>query len=119
MSVVSEAPELDPLETSPLVEIERTVQARAKDISLDMASAGGAARLRALIADEVARWTDDHKRGLRAIDLADPDTVAERAYRIIAGYGPLEALLRDDDVWEIMGNALEAIFAKRQHGVIG
>ena len=89
-------------EPSPLQEIERRVQLRAKETSLDMAGDDGRARLRSLIADEVAAWSDGYKRGLRAFDLADPEVVAERAYRNLAGYGPLEPLLADDDVWEIM-----------------
>ncbi|MDP8969038.1 MAG: Flp pilus assembly complex ATPase component TadA, partial [Actinomycetota bacterium] len=72
-----------------------------------------------LIDDEVARWSEDYKRGLRPFDLADPETVAERAYRNLAGYGPLEPLLDDDDVWEIMINAPDAIFVKRHAGPSG
>ena len=49
-----------------LEQIERAVQERAKDISLEMRSPEGADKLRALIADEVARWSLDHRRG-------DPD----------------------------------------------
>jgi len=90
------------MEASPLEEIESRVQQRAKDVSLDMAGAGGRTELRALIDDEVSTWSDDYKRGLRAFDLAEPDVVAERAFRNVAGYGPLEPLLADDDVWEIM-----------------
>ena len=104
---------------SPLVEIERAVQERAKDNALDMASADGAPQLRRLIDDEVARWSDDFQRGLRAFDLADPDLVAERASRNLLGYGPLEPLLADDDVWEIMINAPDAIFVKRHKGPSG
>jgi hypothetical protein len=88
----------------PLEEIERSVQERAKDISLEMSGAGKD-KLRALIADEVARWSLDHRRGLRPYDLSEPELVAERAYRNLAGYGPLEPLLEDDDVWEVMVNA--------------
>ena len=91
----------------PLEQIERAVQERAKDISLEMAGPGKD-KLRALIADEVARWSLDHRRGLRPYDLADPDLVAERAYRNLAGYGPLEPLLDDEDVWEVMVNAPDA-----------
>ena len=85
----------------PLEEIERSVQERAKDISLEM-TGGGRDKLRALIADEVARWGLDHRRGLRPYDLSEPDLVAERAFRNLAGYGPLEPLLDDDDktIWE-------------------
>jgi pilus assembly protein CpaF len=102
----------------PLEQIERAVQERAKDISLEMAGPGKD-KLRALIADEVARWSVDHRHGLRPYDLADPDLVAERAYRNLAGYGPLEPLLADDDVWEVMVNSPHAIFVKRHRGTSG
>lgn len=97
-------------ELSPLQEIERRVQLRAKETALYMASDGGRDKLRSLIADEVAAWSDAYKRGLRAFDLAEPDVVAERAYRNLAGYGPLEPLLADDDVWDIMVNAPDGAF---------
>jgi pilus assembly protein CpaF len=106
-------------ELSPLQEIERRVQSRAKETSLDMAGEGGKSKLRGLIAEEVAAWSDAYKRGLRAFDLADPDIMAERAYRNIAGYGPLEPLLADDDVWEIMVNSPDQIFVKRHRGTSG
>jgi pilus assembly protein CpaF len=106
-------------ETSPLAEIERAVQHRAKSISLEMKGNGAAKRLRALIDDEVARWDEDFKRGLRSFELPDPTLVAERAFRNLAGYGPLEPLLDDDDVWEIMINGPDAIFVKRHNGVSG
>jgi len=104
---------------SPLQEIERRVQLRAKETALDLAGDGGRAKLRSLIAEEVAAWSDGYKRGLRAFDLADPDVVAERAYRNLAGYGPLESLLTDDDVWEIMVNSPDQIFVKRHRGTSG
>jgi pilus assembly protein CpaF len=107
------------LEVSPLVEIERAVLERAKAASLDMRGDDGPARLRELIVDEVAQWSADHKRGLRSFDLADPSAVVERAYRNLCGYGPLEPLLADDDVWEIMINAPDAIFVKRHSGDSG
>src|SRR5829696_8816386 len=100
-------------EVSPLVEIERAVLERAKASSVDMGGPDGRAQVHALIVDEVARWSTDHKRGLRSFDLADPPLVVERAYRNLCGYGPLEPLLADDDVWEIMINAPDAIFVKR------
>jgi pilus assembly protein CpaF len=89
-------------ELSPLQEIERRVQARAKEISVEMTTEGGRAKLRALIDDEVQAWSAEYRRGLHSFDLADPEVVAERAFRNLAGYGPLEPLLADDDVWEIM-----------------
>src|SRR5215213_5771284 len=93
---------------SPLAAIEARVQARAKDLALDVGSDGGAARLRALIDDELARWRDDHRRGLHDVDVVDAEVVADRAYRNLVGYGPLEPLLADPDVWEIMVNAPDA-----------
>src|SRR3989440_4954846 len=104
---------------SPLVEVERAVQERAKTTNLDLAADGGPARLRSLIETEVARWSEDYKRGLREFDLADPDMVVERAFRNLAGYGPLEPLLADDDVWEIMVNGPDAIFVRRHRGRSG
>ncbi len=103
-------------ELSPLQEIERRVQERAGNLALDVGDDGGRARLRALVDDEVATWSRDFKRGLRAFDLADPELVATRAYRNLAGYGPLEPLLADDDVWEIMINGPDQIFVKRHQG---
>jgi pilus assembly protein CpaF len=96
---------------SPLEEIERAVQERAKDISLEMSAPGGEAKLRTLITEEVAHWNDDHRRGRRAFALPDPALVAERAFRNLARHGPLTPLLADDDVWEIMLNAPDAAFS--------
>lgn len=106
-------------DVSPLEDIERAVLDRAKAIALDMNSSDGNAKLRALIEDEVSQWSIDHKRGLRSFDLSDPGLVVERAYRNLCGYGPLEPLLDDDDVWEVMINAPDAIFVKRHHGDSG
>lgn len=107
------------IDISPLVEIERAVQARAKDSALDMGSPGGLETLRDLIADEVAKWSVDYARGGRPFDLADPATVAERAFRNLAQYGPLTTLLDDDDVWEVMINAPDSIFVRRHRGQSG
>jgi pilus assembly protein CpaF len=104
---------------SPLVEVERAVQARAKDMSLDMHDPAGRSELRGLLDDEVRRWAEDFDRGRRPVALADPDGVTERAWRNLTGYGPLEPLLADDDVWEIMINAPDAVFVKRHTGLSG
>jgi len=104
---------------SPLVEIERLVQERAKNIALEMSSPAGEAKLRALIAEEVARWGDDHRRGRRPFALGDPDRVAERAFRNLARYGPLTPLLEDEDVWEIMVNDPQTVFVRRHRGPSG
>ena len=104
---------------SPLLEIELAVQARAKDLSIDVARTGGREQLRRLIDETVQQWNDEHRRGLRSFDLTNPELVADRAFRNLAGYGPLEPLLDDDDVWEIMINAPDAIFVKRHRGRSG
>lgn len=101
---------------SPLQEIERTVQARANSLALDVDTADGEVRLHSLIDDAVREWTDEHSRGRRPFDLADPEGVTDRAFRNLARYGPLTDLLTDDDVWEIMVNAPDEIFVRRHSG---
>ena len=104
---------------TPLQLIERAVLDRAKEIRLDLDDDEAKARLRALVEEQVARWSTDFRRGLRSHDLADPELVTERAYRNLVGYGPLESLLADDDVWEVMINAPDSIFVKRHEGPSG
>ena len=106
-------------DVSPLVEIELAVQARAKHLGLDLDQPGGLAELAELVRSEVSQWRLDFERGLRPFELNDPEGVGERAIRNIAGYGPLEPLLRDDDVFEIMVNSPSAIFVKRHSGASG
>ena len=110
---------VEPDEVTPLQLIERAVLERAKEIRLDLDDQAARVRLRDLVDEEVARWSTDYRRGLRPHDLADPDLIVERAYRNLAGYGPLEPLLADDDVWEVMINAPDAIFVKRHAGRSG
>lgn len=104
---------------SPLAELEELVLRRAKDEALDLDDADTDSRIRALLDDEVARWRSEHQHGLREIDLVDPEYVIAAAERNLLGYGPLEELLDDEDVWEIMVNAPGEIFAKRHRGVSG
>lgn len=106
-------------EVGPLEEIERTVQERAKHASLDMASADAHERLHELVREEIATWQLDFRRGARPFDLVDAEQLAERAMRNLTGYGPLGPLLVDDDVWEIMINAPDAIFVRRHRGTSG
>lgn len=101
---------------SPLREIELAAQARAKSESLDMESVGAGDRLRQLLTEEVENWRTEYRRGRRQVDIADPAVAAERAYRNLAGYGPIESLLADPDVWEIMINGPASVFTKRHSG---
>ena len=104
---------------SPLAEIEARVQRRAKSMALDLDVGGSEQALRDLIADELAAWSVECRRGLRSQDISDPSQVAQRAFVNLAKYGPLSVLLEDPDVWEIMVNAPDAIFVKRHSGQSG
>jgi pilus assembly protein CpaF len=104
---------------TPLEEIEHAVQERAKRSALALTGDESERELRRLIDAEIARWQLDHRRGARPHDLADTDLLADRAFRNLAGYGPLGPLLSDDDVWEIMINAPDQIFVKRHRGPSG
>jgi pilus assembly protein CpaF len=104
---------------SPLVEIEHAVQARAKELALDAGTPAGRDALRRLVDEEVTSWRRDYQRGRRPFDLAGADVVADRALRNLAGYGPLEPLLADGDVWEVMINGPDQIFVKRHRGPSG
>jgi pilus assembly protein CpaF len=101
---------------SPLREIERAALDRAKAGDLDMSAPDGVERLRALLADEANQWRQQFRRGQRPQDIADPDGAVERALRNLTGYGPLQPLLDDPDVWEIMVNGPSSIFTKRHSG---
>jgi pilus assembly protein CpaF len=105
--------------TSPLREIERAAQDEAKAADIDMSAPGALDRLRTLVAGQVELWRSEYLRGRRPVDIADPEVAVERALRNLAGYGPLEPLLDDPDVWEIMVNGPASIFTKRHSGTGG
>jgi pilus assembly protein CpaF len=109
---------MNPLQ-SPLQEIEAQVQREANRLAVDIDTDEGDNTLRDLIHRAVAQWRDDHRRGLRPHDLADPTTLMERAHRNLARFGPLTELLEDDDVWEVMVNSPWSIFARRHKGPSG
>ncbi len=105
--------------TNPLRSIELEVQDRAERLRLDPAHPDDAARVRELIADVVDAWNAEHQRGRRPFPLLDPAGVTDRAGRNLLGHGPLQPLLDDPDVWEIMVNAPHAIFVRRHAGESG
>ena len=102
--------------TTPLQEVEHLAQERATAQSIDVDRPEGQEQLRAIIHGVIREWSEDHRRGRRPFDLPDAEGVAQRAFRNLAQYGPLTDLLADDDVWEIMVNAPDAIFLRRHSG---
>lgn len=104
---------------NPLAELETLVQARAKELDLDLANDASRDRLRSLIEAEIERWHDQVRRGARSLDLPHGPELAERAYCNLALYGPLTDLLSDPDVWEIMVNSPDAVFVKRHSAPSG
>ena len=78
---------------SPLREIEREVQQRAKDRAIDVGTPPGREAIATLVHEAIARWNIDHQRGLRAVAIADPAALSDRLLRNVAGYGPLDPLL--------------------------
>ena len=79
---------------TPLELIEQAVHERAKDIRLDLDDDLARARLRSLIEEEVARWSADYRRGLRAHDLADPELVVDRGFRNLALSGQIAGVVK-------------------------
>lgn len=104
---------------TPLALLEREVQQRAKASNLDLSQDASEQVLKSMIRQAIDDWQLDVRRGLRPSALADPEGIAERAFRNLARYGPLTPLLDDPDVWEIMVNSPEAIFVKRHSGPSG
>jgi len=94
-----------PIDVDPVVAIEQAVQAHAAEERLAVDAATGRARLRELVDHEVRSWDESQRRSGRLGIVGDADRLAERVFGNLAGYGPLAALLDDDDVWEIMINA--------------
>ncbi len=107
------------MSSSPLIEIEQLTleAANAQSISPDLDTS--TTQLRAIADELVEQWRVDYRRGIRQVDLAEPEVIIDRAMRNLTGYGPLESLIEDDDVWEIMINAPDQIFVKRHRGPSG
>ncbi len=84
-----------------------------------MAAAGAHGVPGRLVDEEIARWRREYQRGRRDCDIAEPAVAAERALRNLVGYGPLQPLLDDPDVWEIMVNGPDSVFVRRHDGPSG
>ena len=102
-----------------LAEIERSVSERARSSGLDPRAPGAELAVTALAHEEIRRWNLGFKSGTHGHAVSDADAYADRIRRDLLGYGPLESLLADADVWEIMVNAPAEIFVKRHHGPSG
>lgn len=102
-----------------LAEIERSVSERARSSGLDPRAPGAELAVTALAHEEIRRWNLGFKSGTHGHAVSDADAYADRIRRDLLGYGPLESLLADADVWEIMVNAPAEIFVKRHHGSSG
>ena len=102
-----------------LADIEQSVSERARRSGLDPRAPGADLALAALAHEEIRRWNLGFKSGVNSRAVDDADALADRVLRDMLGYGPLEALLDDADVWEIMVNAPNEIFVKRHHGPSG
>ena len=106
-------------DVSPLEEIERLALEVANDRNISPDESQGNEVLRGIVREIVEQWRADYRRGIRRVDLSEPEVIAERALSNLTGYGPLATLLEDDDVWEIMLNAPDQIFVKRHKGPSG
>lgn len=92
---------------APTVAVEEQVLLQAAREQLDIALDTDRARLRALIG-AVAR--EMNGRLTHPVPLS---LLVDTVERNLCGYGPLDPLLNDPDVWEIMVNAPDEIFVKR------
>ena len=106
-------------DVSPLIEIERLTLEVANERNISPDEGQGKIQLHEIISDLVDQWRADFLRGIRSVDLSEPNLIIDRALSNLTGYGPLESLLDDDDVWEIMINAPDQIFIKRHLGTSG
>ena len=95
------------------------MQARAKDIALDMGTPAGARRCAPSSTTSWPAGTTTCAAAAAPSASPTPTLVAERAWRNLAGYGPLTELLDDPDVWEIVINSPSEIFVKRHSGPSG
>jgi pilus assembly protein CpaF len=107
-SADSDAP--DP---APLLALERHVQDRCRGLDVD--TSAGSAKLDQIILDEAMS-------ALGRPTASSSDHLAylvDRCRRDLVGLGPLDPLLADPDVWEIMINGVDQIHVRRHIGRSG
>ena len=96
---------------TPIQEIERMVQSAAQSSPDDLTLEQNRNLLNRVITNEIDRW-----QTLNASYPLSPDTyeyITQRVISNIVGYGPLDSLFADEDVWEVIVNAADSIFVKR------
>ncbi len=96
---------------TPIQEIERMVQSAAQSSPDDLTLEQNRGLLHRVITSEIDRWQQQN-----ASYPLSPETynyITARVVANIVGYGPLDNLFADDDVWEVIVNAPDSIFVKR------
>lgn len=96
---------------TPIQEIERMVQSAAQSSPDDLTLERNRGLLHRVITSEIDRWQQQN-----ASYPLSPETynyITQRVVANIVGYGPLDNLFADDDVWEVIVNAPDSIFVKR------
>ena len=96
----------------PLTQLrDRTRETLARDLGKKLgASAQDAAMLRTAVVAELDRMITDRTRLLTT---AERDELAQTLIDDVLGYGPIEPLLNDPSISEVMVNGTDAIFAER------
>lgn len=98
---------------TPLESIEQAVQQRTQHLGIDVSTEDGLTKLRSVIYEETTNWNESSFHNVGVERIRDTDAFVDRVIQNLIGYGPLDVLLNDPDVWEIMINAPDEIFVKR------
>lgn len=98
---------------SPIAMVEERVLAVALAQQLDVAVETDRERLKTII------YACAEQVNGQLIHPVPITLLIDTVERNLCGYGPLEPLLNDPDVWEIMVNAPDEIFVKRHRGASG
>ena len=101
------------MKSTPLLEIEKAVQRIAQELDLDLSNIANEKRLQDIIRNEVDSWQQSHHE--HALSDDTKTFIESRISKNICGYGPLDSLLTDSSVWEVMVNSHDSIFVRR-HG---
>ena len=84
------------LTSTPLLDIERSVQKLAQEAEVDISMPDNRDRLITMIHVEMDRWQESNRSHFLSEE--NRQIISSRIEANIAGYGPLQALLDDDSV---------------------